>query len=203
MIPFSKDLLYQLNEDVAVEDFHNGSLLFLARQNRLIDLNHSARHILRLLNEKQNLNKVIDQTAHDFGVDKKSAGRDVHRFIADLFKIGAIRFSVKNSTKRRKAMDKSAAVLAIPRISLREEEDGAILFDVETNGLLIVNPVGLLIWKHILTYPRTRKDIVIHLNKVCNEVPQEQVEADVEAFLSELHNKGFIQEIVNDKNKHG
>lgn len=96
-------------------------------------------------------------------------------------------------------MDKSAGLLANPKISLREEEDGAILFDPETDGLQIINPIGLLIWKFIQVHPRTRTDIANHLLNNCEGVPEDQVEKDVDDFVSELQSKCFIREIANDK----
>ncbi len=69
-------------------------------------------------------------------------------------------------------MDKSSSLLANSEVSLREEEDGAILFNAETNGLQVINPIGLVIWKFIKVHPRTRVDIAGHLRVVCEGVRQ-------------------------------
>lgn len=88
-------------------------------------------------------------------------------------------------------MDKSASLLANPKISLREEEDGALLFDPETDGLQIINPVGFLIWKYIQVHPRTRADVASHLRKVCEGVPANQLEKDVDEFRFRTAREGI------------
>ena len=41
-------------------------------------------------------------------------------------------------------------VIANPLVILREEfDDGAILFDPETGNTFGVNPIGVLVWKHL------------------------------------------------------
>lgn len=96
-------------------------------------------------------------------------------------------------------MDKSAVLLANSRISLREEEDGTVLFNAEMDGLQIINPIGLLIWRYIQVHPRTRSEIASHLMEICEGVPAVQVEKDVDEFVSELQGKGFIGEVVDGK----
>lgn len=199
MIRLKEDLCYTLQDDVAVEDFDDGSILFLARPNRLVEINRSARAIIGVLDEKRSLKQVIEQTARDFSIEEKTVRKDIQTLLTDLYEKGAIK-SVKFMAKRRsEQMEKSKKLLANPRISLREEEDGAILFDEETEGLQIINMVGLVIWKYIQGHPRTQDDIVNHLKEVCEDVPVDQVEKDVDGFIRELLNKGFIGEVVSER----
>jgi len=195
----SENLCYLLQEEAAIEDFADGSLIFLARQKRLIEINHAARRILRLLNGKRSLRQVIQKASRDFDIQEKTARRDVQKLIVDLGDQGALKPAVRATFRRRRKMDQTARLLANSRISLREEEDGAVLFDGDTNGLQIVNSIGLLIWKFIRVHPRTRADIVGHLKEVCEDVPAERVEMDVDDFVSQLQGKGFIGEVVDGK----
>jgi len=96
-------------------------------------------------------------------------------------------------------MGKSSSLLANPDVSLREEEDGAILFNADTNALLVINPIGLVIWKFIKVHPRTLADIVSHLVEACEDAPLDQVEVDVEKFVADLQSKGFVGEVVDEK----
>lgn len=198
MIPINENLRYILRDEVAIEDFDDGSLIFLARQKKLIEINHSARRILRLFNGKRSLKQVIVKTARNHNIKENRVRKDIQELVADMGEKGVIRPLLKLS-RRRKKMDKSAALLANPKISSREEEDGAILFDAETNGLQIINPIGLLIWKFIQVHPRTRADIAGHLQEICDGAPAGQVEKDIDEFVSELQVKGFIREVANDK----
>jgi len=95
-------------------------------------------------------------------------------------------------------MDKSSRLLANPDVSLREEDDGAMLFSADTNALLVINPIGLLIWRFIKAHPRTRLEIINHLLDSCDDVPLDQVDVDVDKYISELHAKGFVGEVVDE-----
>ena len=92
-------------------------------------------------------------------------------------------------------MDKSSSLLANPDVSLREEEDGAILFNADTNALLVINPIGLVIWQFIKVHPRTRSDIASHLKETCDGVPPDQVEADVD----EIHCRTCMARDLSEK----
>jgi hypothetical protein len=199
MIPINENLRYVLQNEAAIEDFEDGSLLFLCLQKKMIEINHSARRILGLMDGKRNLLQIIKKIARDHGIQEKVVRRDIQKLVTDLSEQGAIKTVLRITLKRRRKMDKSASLLANPSVSLREEEGGAILFNADTNALLIINPIGLVIWKFITVHPRTRRDIIVHLKEVCEEVPTDQVENDVEKFVGEVQGKGFIGEVVDEK----
>jgi hypothetical protein len=78
-----------------------------------------------------------------------------------------------------------------PDVSCREEEpDGALLFDPDTDEVLVVNITGLLIWR-VLAEPRSRQEVVDALVEQCNNVPADQVAQDVSEFMEQLIAKGF------------
>ena len=79
-----------------------------------------------------------------------------------------------------------------PDVSCREEgPDGALLFNPDTDEVLVINVTGLLIWQ-ALAEPRSREGIVDALVERCNNVPADQVAADVSEFLERMAAKGFV-----------
>ena len=94
----------------------------------------------------------------------------------------------------------SALYLANPDVSCRVEgpDEGAILFNPDTDAILVINPVGLLIWQ-ALDQPRTPAGIVAHVMENCEDVPTDQVAADVEAFLQSLQPGGFVGEVLESE----
>lgn len=79
-----------------------------------------------------------------------------------------------------------------PDVSCREEgPDGALLFNPDTDQVLVVNPTGLLIWR-ALDRPRTLDEVVAALVEQCDNVPADQVGPDTRDFVEELVGKGFI-----------
>ncbi len=82
--------------------------------------------------------------------------------------------------------------LANPDVSCREEgPDGALLFNPDTDQVVVVNVTGLLIWRAV-TQPRAQDQIVAALVEQCDNVPPDQVAQDVNEFLQKLVNKGIV-----------
>jgi hypothetical protein len=199
MIRLNESYRYKVQDEVAIEDFADGSLMLLCQQKKIIEINPSARRVLGLMDGKRDLRQVIKKIARYHKIQEKEAREDIQKLVMDLSEQGAIKPLVKVTLKRRNKMDKSSSLLANPDVSLREEEDGAILFNADTNALLVINPIGLVIWRFINIHPRTRADIVSHLKEACDDVPLDQVEADVEKFIADLQGKGFIGEVLDEK----
>ena len=89
--------------------------------------------------------------------------------------------------------------LANPEVSCREEEpeEGAILFNPDTGAVLVINATGLLLWR-ALEQPRSQPELVNHLLAKCEDVPGDEVDADVAAFLAALQPGSFIEQISKD-----
>ena len=82
--------------------------------------------------------------------------------------------------------------IANPDVSCREEgPDGALLFNPDTDQVLVINPTGLLIWQ-ALDRPRTLAEVTAALEARCDNVPAEQVGPDVREFVELMVGKGFI-----------
>jgi len=70
-----------------------------------------------------------------------------------------------------------------PAVSLREELDGALLYNPDTDDILLINGTGRLIWDAI-TRPQTTAEIAAYLE--ANTDGAVNVHADVEAFIESL-----------------
>lgn len=87
--------------------------------------------------------------------------------------------------------------LANPDVSCRIEgpDDGALLYNPDTDKALVINPVGLTIWQ-FLNQPHTSAEIAGHLQTQYEGVPMDQVEQDIAAFFQKLLPGGFIGEVI-------
>jgi hypothetical protein len=82
--------------------------------------------------------------------------------------------------------------IANPDVSCREEgPDGALLFNPDTDQVLVINVTGLLVWQ-ALAQARRLDEVVGALQDQCRNVPADQVAQDVAGFVEELRAKGFI-----------
>jgi hypothetical protein len=79
-----------------------------------------------------------------------------------------------------------------PDVSCREEgPDGALLFNPDTDDVLVVNVTGLLIWQ-ALAEPHNQDEVVAAIVEQCDNVPEDQVAQDVGEFMEQLIAKGFV-----------
>ena len=79
-----------------------------------------------------------------------------------------------------------------PDVVLREEDpDGALLFNPDTNQVLVLNNTGLFIWNHC-EGKRDLPDILSAVKDAFEEVPDAKVDAEVKDFVTQLQSKGFL-----------
>ena len=80
-----------------------------------------------------------------------------------------------------------------PDVVLREEDpdEGALLFNPDTNQVKVINSTGLFIWQQC-GVAHTLDEIVAEVQKGFDEVPQEQVAQDVQVFVDGMLTSGFI-----------
>jgi len=79
-----------------------------------------------------------------------------------------------------------------PDVVLREEdEDGALLFNPDTNQVKVINSTALFIWRQC-DGSHSLQSILKDLNQEFDEVPLDQVEQHVNDFIGDLTQTGFI-----------
>ena len=187
---------YIMRHSVAIEDFDDGSLIFLPQDRRLIKLNRILRNILRRMDGKQPVRHIIHKVADIYDVSFDAIWQDVAAVLTDLERQTIIRdvgdlykikgFSLMEDVKYTVNHDVSCRI---------EEPDGAILFNPETDVVQVINPVGLAIWQ-ALGSPCGKQEVVEYLVEICEGVPEEQVVQDVDEFIEKLKSAGFVGEVI-------
>ena len=190
---------YVLRDEVAIEDFEDGSLALLCRQLRLVQLNLMARDIVGRLDGERSVRQVAEAVAQDHGQPLQRVLADVLELLTDLETQGVVVDRDRQDEEEEdggKEMSDTNRYLANPDVSCREEgPEGALLFNPDTDAMMVVNPTGLLIWQ-ALGQPRGQDELVAHLLEVCEDVPADQVATDVDEFLETLQPGGFIGEVL-------
>lgn len=83
---------------------------------------------------------------------------------------------------------------ANPVVSCGEEDDGAILYNPDTDNTSVVNLSGLELWSFLKT-PHTITEMADHLLQVYSNTTEAQVAKDSKQFVLTL-----IPEFLNEKN---
>jgi len=94
-----------------------------------------------------------------------------------------------------KAIDLTGKIAANPVVSCRiEGDDGALLFNPDTDNTLLINPTGIFIWNFI-SQPRTIEEIVEYITRSYSSSPDRaSVQKDVESFVTDLA-PDFVSEV--------
>ena len=182
MIPPGEEALrFQLRADVAIEDFGARSLVLLCDSLQMREINPASRRLLARLDGGR---PVADIAGELPPADALAA-------LLEMERQGIVRRVVALGMERAEPMS-AAKYLVNPEVSFRQEDDdGGILFNMDTDAVEVINPVAVEIWK-FLAAPRTQAEVVAHLCAVCAGAPRGQVEKDVAEFVGALREKGFI-----------
>jgi hypothetical protein len=189
--------IYKLSKDAILEIFDDGGLVLILPERRLVELNPTAVEIVKLLDGIRTPEQVADEIvkyhdiSHDISVTQVT--QDVLELCIELNQSGVLELQ----PDLQESMDMTTAVatnfLRNPDVVLREEDpdEGALLFNPDTNQVKVINTTGLFIWQQC-GVARTLDEIVAEVQKGFDEVPSEQVTQDVKEFVDGMLATGFI-----------
>jgi hypothetical protein len=174
--------VFCLVEQILVCECTRDEIVLFNIENRSVYLlNHTAAAVIRLTDGTQNLGWIACKVAWDFSTKTKRVTRDIKKVYRKLHKQGVIAMTPDRSF--------------VPRIKretvIRQEDDGAFIFDPVTDELSAVNETGLLVLKQI-DGKRTLADIINTVAAEFSEVGPDEIGRDVESFIEQLVNRGLI-----------
>ncbi len=145
--------------------------------------------MIELFTKLHNLKDYKKKIEDDIKILEKKYKPMVEKSNEDLFfeLPDGLKFSIKIST-RIGSLDSNKL-----DVVLREEDpdEGGLLFNPDTNQVKVINTTGLFIWQQC-GVARTMTEIVTEVQKGFDEVPLEQVAADVQEFMDGMLASGFI-----------
>ena len=174
-----------------VEYFADGALAFLLDELLLVRMGRFTARLVELAGTGLNVGLITDKLADECAGDKDGLKAIVINGLCAMERQRVLRRCVtwnRGATK----MNEIDHLMINPDVSFRQEdEDGAILFNPDTDGLKVVNPTGIVIWR-FLAQPHTQAEVIAHLLEAFDGAPESQVAGDAEAFIKDLVQGGFI-----------
>lgn len=159
----------------------------------MIEINKPARRILGLMNGNRTLKLIIKAISADFKINEESVRSDVHGLIGRLRKLKAIESVSESRQNRKYGLHKQTLVTANPAVVFQERNGGGAELLLPDSGAHIrINPIGVLIWKHIRPRTIAVSEVASYLKEACKDAPRKHVEADVLEFIADLQRKGMI-----------
>jgi len=194
-----ENLKFFVRDEVAIEDFSDVSLLFLAEQLRLLEINSTTRDILKLMDGNRRVKEIIDEISDDFKKNRNDVEPEIVELIENMISEGVLYPNVKFKQSGEVNMGKITKFLTNPDVSCRiEDEDGAVLFNPDSDSAQIINQIGLDIWRSLEKHPRSLSEIISYIKSIYESAPEDDVRKDVEGFVMDLNSKGFIGEVVDE-----
>ena len=194
--------IYKLSPNAALETFDDGGLVLILPERRLVELNPTAVAIVQLLDGHRTAEQVADEIVkhHDIGHNNSVTNilKDVLELCEELNQSGVLEFQPDLQESLNMTTAVATQFLRNPDVVLREEDpdEGALLFNPDTNQVKVINTTGLFIWQQC-GEARTLDEIVAEVQKGFDEVPSEQVAQDVQEFVDGMLATGFIGTVEN------
>ena len=89
--------------------------------------------------------------------------------------------------------DENREVVIKQEIVLREEDDGAFLFDPDTGRICYLNDLGILIWKSCKE-TKAPDRLIDEISPDYPEIPKQKIKEDCLKFFEDLERLGFLQD---------
>ena len=181
-IGISKKDVVLIGDHILIREYAHDEIVLFDSENRGVYLlNHTAAALIRLVDGVKTLELIARNIAWDFDERMNIVVRDSKRICRELQKKGVLTM----------APDRSFIPKIKREIVVREEDDGAFIFDPITDGLSAVNETGLLILRQI-DGKKTLADITGAVAAEFSDVEPNEVARDVEAFIEGLVSRKLI-----------
>ncbi len=182
-ISLSRSSVLELSDGVLTSECSRDEIVLFSIESRGVYLlNHTAATVIRLTDGTRTLGRVAAKIAWDFDANIKTVVRDIKKVYRDLHREGVIAMTP----------DRSVIPVLKRETVIREEDDGALIFDQVDDELSAVNETGLLVLRKI-DGKRSLADIINAVAAEFSEIDPEQIGSDVEAFVEGLIGRGLIE----------
>jgi len=188
---------YNLSKSAILETFDDGGLVLILPERLLVEFNSSAVEVVNFLDGFRTIEQVANELVklHDIGHNTSVIKiiEDVLELCEELIQSGVLELNSNLQENANMTTAVATSFLRNPDVVLREEdpEEGALLFNPDTNQVKVINTTGLFIWQQC-DVARTLDEIVSEVQKGFDEVPMEQVAEDVKEFVDGMLASGFI-----------
>ena len=181
--------VFRFRADVVIEEFDDGVLVLNLHSKKMIELDNVDGWVLRHLDGQSTFAQVVRDFAETFKLNDTESVKAVTTTYKKLAAARVLRL-VRGDGKGWLMDD--LHYIQNPDANLREEDaDGALLYNPDTNGVQLLNSTGLYVWK-LCKESHTVDEIIASFKAEFDGVPEGEVSADVEEFLSQMIENGFI-----------
>jgi hypothetical protein len=185
-------LIYRPSQHIALEGFDDGALALRLTDQSLFELNPLAQFILTQTDGRRPVSEVVLRVADAYAIDVDEALQDVTELYAQLLSDRLVEIYGPISYRRKEQIMDDQRYVRNPDVGMREEdEDGALLFNPDTNQVQVINPTGLFIW-NLCDGSRSLNAIAEAMQQEFEGAPADEMEKDLKEFIDVMVAVGFI-----------
>ncbi|MCC7208144.1 MAG: PqqD family protein [Anaerolineae bacterium] len=174
---------------MAVEYFDDGAILLNLRTRSAVQLDETGAWLVRALREPTLYSEVLLSYGADHETSIGELDHVFHGWCTELLKQGFLQI-LKGSLAGVDTMN--SRYVQNPDVNLREEdEDGALLYNPDTDRVQLLNSTGLFIWK-LCSNSQTADCIIAAMIEEFEGASEAEMRADTEEFLDLMVDSGFI-----------
>ncbi len=186
---WSDGLIFVTTRHISVEHFEEGVLILDVRNRRLFECSYDEGWVLSQFDGNCSFVQVVKKFSKKFGIGYEEARKKVEYITTKLLKL---QFLILMEGALKGEIMKKVYYIQNPDVNLREaDEDGALLYNPDTDQVQLLNTTGLYIW-NLCKEGKTVDEIVKAFMEDFESVPENDVVADVEEFLNQMVETGFI-----------
>ena len=185
----SSDVVLKLKKHIVIEYFDEGALVLNLNNRAITEFDTRESWLLKQINGQRSLQQVVEKFADQFSL---TPDQGLEKSIKICFNFWSkyLLYAVKGKLKGV-FMD-NTYYIQNPDVNIREEdEDGALLFNPDTDQVQLVSRTGFYIWK-LCAGEHTVTEIVNAFKEDYEEVPEQEVVSDVEEFINKMVETGFL-----------
>jgi len=181
--------LLRVNSNIVVEWFESGAVALDLRHRLVSELDSRQSWLLRYADGERSLEILADDYAKVTSSTGEQALEILQFTYVDLMRMNILRKKINSAEGNY--MDKIRYIIN-PDVNLREEDkDGALLYNPDLDRVQLLNSTGLCIWKSCAE-GHTIDEIIAAIHEYFEETPENTVTNDVEEFLNQMIDTGFI-----------
>lgn len=185
----TEETVYRLKSHIAIEHFESGVLLLDLLTRKTVSFNGCGGWLLGRLDGHNPLSRLAADYAAVSSLSPEEGFSRVSQACGGLLKANLI---VETRGNSNGATMETTRYIQNPDVNLREEdEEGALLFNPDTDRVQLLNRTGFFIWS-LCREIQSFKSIIDAFHDEFDDVPEDEVKTDVKDFLDRMIESGFI-----------
>lgn len=186
--------MLKLKRNIIVEYFDKNALALNLENREVMEFNKKDSWLIAMINRHNSIEQLAEKYIDEFSIPPDQGMETIIKMCKRLWNRNIL-YAI-NSKQQGEFMN-NTYYIQNPDINVREEdEDGALLFNPDTDQVRMITKTGFYIWG-LCSKEHSVSDIVTAFKNDYDDVPEQEIVADVEEFINKMLDAGFLGIVDN------